>query len=238
MIMKNVKVFEDTAKLNQEAAEFIIATANKAVNVYGRFTIALCGGSTPKGLYELLATEPYRSAMPWEDTFVFWGDERYVTAATEDYNATLATKAMLSHVPIPEPNIFPVPTHLPLAEAADAYDKEIDSFFEGEAVFDLILLGVGEDGHTASLFPNSEALHEQDKIVVATTAPHKIAERITFTYPLINAADNVMFLVAGNGKADIMKEILNGEADKYPAQLVQPEGNLYWYLDRAAASKL
>lgn len=236
--MKNVKAFEDSVKLNQEAADLILAIAKKAVSVYGRFTIALSGGSTPKALYELMATEPYRSAMPWAETFVFWGDERYVAAATDDYNGTMATKALLSHVPIPEPNIYPVPTHLPLQEVAEAYEKEINDFFEGEPVFDLILLGVGDDGHTASLFPNSDALNEEDKLVVATTAPHKIAERITFTYPLINVADNVMFLVAGKGKADIMKEILNGEADKYPAQLVQPEGNLYWCLDRAAASKL
>lgn len=234
-----VEVFDTKVEMSEAAADFIVSTALKAVSVYGRFTIALSGGSTPKILYAMLATDEYASVMPWANTYIFWSDERNVPASHEDYNGTLATEALLKHVPIPEANIYPVPTHLEPAEAAAGYEQEIMDFFEGEPVFDIILLGLGDDGHTASLFPGTDVLDEEERLVKETTVNAKVAERITFTYPLINEADNVLFLVSGVSKADVVKDILNGTEHKYPAQGVAPaNGTLHWYLDKDAASKL
>lgn len=234
-----VEVFDTKVEMSEAAADFILSTALKAVSVYGRFTIALSGGSTPKILYAMLATDEYASVMPWADTYIFWSDERNLPAGHEDYNGTLATKALLDHVQIPEKNIYPVPTHLSPAEAAAGYEQEILDFFEGEPVFDIILLGLGDDGHTASLFPGTDVLNEEERLVKETTVDAKVSERITFTYPLINEADNVLFLVSGASKADILSDIINGTGDKYPAQGVAPaNGTLHWYLDKDAASKL
>lgn len=232
-------------ELFQAAAEEIIRAANEAVALRGRFTIALSGGSTPKGLYTLIAANA-GSSLPWDRIFVFWSDERHVPPDDADSNYRMAKETLLSKVPIPEANIFPVPAENPdAAAAAEEYDKTLRRFFtvpSGEFPrFDVILLGLGPDGHTASLFPESGALQEKSRLVVANWVEKLKTFRITFTLPVLNAARCVAFLVSGTDKAPVLREVLQGSApdEKYPAKLVQPsDGKLIWFVDRAAASEL
>ncbi|MCU1304293.1 MAG: 6-phosphogluconolactonase [Candidatus Sulfotelmatobacter sp.] len=230
--------------LFQAAAEEVIRTATTAVAQRGRFTIALSGGSTPKNLYTLIAANA--SAMPWAQMFFFWGDERHVAPEDPESNYRMAKEALLSKVPIPPANVFPVPTENPDADAAAAaYEQTLRKFFALEPGqfprFDLILLGMGPDGHTASLFPETAALHEKSRLVVANWVEKMKTHRITFTLPVLNAARCVAFLVSGADKAAVLREVLEGAAppEKYPSKLVQPtNGKLIWFLDRAAASQL
>lgn len=231
--------------LFQAAAEEVIRAATEAVAQRGRFTIALSGGSTPRNLYTLLAANAGAS-LPWAQMFFFWGDERHVPPEDPDSNYRMAKEALLSKVPIPAANIFPVPAENPDASAAaDSYEQTLRKFFEvapGEFPrFDLILLGIGSDGHTASLFPETAALQETSRLVVANWVEKLKTSRITFTLPVLNAARCAAFLVSGTDKATVLREILEGSApgEKYPSKLVRPSaGNLIWFVDRAAASEL
>ncbi len=231
--------------LFQAAAEEVLRIATDAVAKRGRFTMALSGGSTPKNLYTLIAANA-SAALPWAQMFFFWGDERHVPPDDPDSNYRMAKEALLSKVPIPPGNIFPI-----LAEnqdavaAADAYEQTVRKFFAlppGEFPrFDLILLGMGPDGHTASLFPETAALQEESRLVVANWVEKLKTSRITLTLPVLNAARCVAFLVSGADKAAVLHEVLEGSApaEKYPSKLVQPtNGKLIWFLDRAAASQL
>jgi 6-phosphogluconolactonase len=227
------------------AAEEVVRAANEAVAERGRFVIALSGGSTPKNLYTLLATNA-RAALPWAQMFFFWSDERHVPPTDPDSNYRMAQEAMLSRVPVPASNVFRVPAEKPDAgDAALAYERTLRQFFSPPAGeiprFDLILLGLGPDGHTASLFPETAALVEKSRLVVANWVEKLNTYRITFTVPLLNAARCVAFLVSGSEKASTLREVLEGDApaEKYPAKLVRPaEGKLIWFADRAAASEL
>jgi 6-phosphogluconolactonase len=227
------------------AAEEVVRAANEAVAERGRFVIALSGGSTPKSLYTLMATNA-RAALPWAQMFFFWSDERHVPQTDPDSNYRMAQEAMLSKVPVPASNVFRVPAENPdAADAALAYERILRQLFSlpaGEIPrFDLILLGLGPDGHTASLFPETAALEEKSRLVVANWVEKLKAYRITFTLPLLNAARGVAFLVSGSDKASALHEVLEGDApgEKYPAKLVRPaEGKLIWFVDRAAASEL
>lgn len=227
------------------AADEVLQAAKNAVAVRGRFTIALSGGSTPKSLYNLLATNA-KNALPWERTFFFWGDERHVSPDNADSNYKMADEAMLAKIPVAAANIFRVPAENPdAAVAAAEYDQTLRKFFgvvDGQfPQFDLILLGMGPDGHTASLFPGTAALQEKSKLVVANWVEKFKTYRITFTLPVLNAARCVVFLVSGTDKADALKNVLEGDApgEQYPSKLVRPtEGKLIWLVDRAAASKL
>jgi 6-phosphogluconolactonase len=227
------------------AAEEVARAANEAVRERGRFVIALSGGSTPKSLYTLLATNA-RTALPWAEMFFFWSDERHVPPADPGSNYRMAQEALLSKVPVPESNVFRVPAENPDAEeAALAYERTLRQFFSlqgGEFPrFDLILLGMGPDGHTASLFPETAALQEESRLVVANWVEKLKTYRVTFTLPVLNAARCVAFLVSGSEKAPALHEVLEGEApgEKYPAKLVRPEeGKLIWFVDRAASSEL
>jgi 6-phosphogluconolactonase len=231
--------------LFQAAAEEVIRSATDAVAQRGRFTIALSGGSTPKNLYTLIAANA-STTLPWNQMFFFWGDERHVPPDSADSNYRMAKEALLSKVPIPAANIFPVPAENPDAsQAAEAYEQTLRKFFAvapGEFPrFDLILLGMGPDGHTASLFPETAALQEKSRLVVANWVEKLGGSRITFTLPLLNAARCIAFLVSGTDKAAALHEVLEGNApaEKYPSRLVQPrEGKLIWFVDRAAASGL
>ena len=211
----------------------------------GRFAIALSGGSTPKNLYNLLATNA-RSTLPWDHTYFFWSDERHVAPNNPDSNYRMADEAMLSKVPVPPGNIYRVPAENPDAAAvAEAYEVSIRKFFQLQPDqlprFDLILLGLGPDGHTASLFPGTAGLEEKSRLVIANSVEKLKTHRLTFTLPLINAARCVAFLVSGTDKAAVLRSVLEESVPgaQYPAKLVQPsDGNLIWFLDRAAASGL
>jgi 6-phosphogluconolactonase len=231
--------------LFQAAAEEVIRIAGDAVAKRGRFTIALSGGSTPRNLYTLIAANASAS-LPWGQIFFFWGDERHVPPDHPDSNYRMARETLLSKVPVPAANIFPVPAENPDATAAaEAYERTLRKFFElGPSEFphfDLILLGMGPDGHTASLFPETAALQEKSRLVVANWVEKLKSNRITFTLPVLNAARWVAFLVSGADKAAVLHEVLEGNAapEKYPSKLVQPsDGKLIWFVDRAAASQL
>jgi 6-phosphogluconolactonase len=231
--------------LFEAAAEEVVRAANQAVAQRGRFTLALSGGSTPKNLYTLLATNA-RTSLPWDRTYFFWSDERHVPPSDPESNYRMAEEAMLSKVPVAASNVFRVPTENPdAAAAAEAYEQTLRKFFTVEAGqlprFDLILLGMGPDGHTASLFPETAALRERSRLVVANWVEKLKTSRITFTLPLLNAARCVAFLVSGTDKASVLHEVLEGNApgEQYPAKLVRPaDGKLIWFLDRAAASGL
>jgi 6-phosphogluconolactonase len=231
--------------LFQAAADEVIRAATDAVAQRGRFTIALSGGSTPKNLYTLIAANASAN-LPWDRMFFFWGDERHVPPDDPDSNYRMAKESFLSKVAIPPGNIFPVPAENPDASAAaETYEQTLRTFFAlapGEFPrFDLILLGMGPDGHTASLFPETAALQEKSRLVVANWVEKLQTSRITFTLPVLNAARCVAFLVSGTDKAAVLHEVLEGNAppEKYPSKLVQPdEGRLIWFVDRAAASGL
>jgi 6-phosphogluconolactonase len=231
--------------LFQAAADEVIRAATDAVARRGRFTIALSGGSTPKNLYTLIAANA-SSSLPWDRMFFFWGDERHVPPGDPESNYRMAEETFLSKVPIPPANIFPIHAQNPEASAAaEDYEQTLRKFFAlapGEYPhFDLILLGMGPDGHTASLFPETAALEEKSRLVVANWVEKLKTNRITFTLPVLNAARCVAFLVSGTEKAAVLHEVLEGNApaEKYPSKLVQPsEGKLIWFVDRAAASEL
>ena len=231
--------------LFQAAAEEIIHDAADAVAQRGRFTIALSGGSTPRNLYTLIAANASAS-LPWDQMFFFWGDERHVPQSNPESNYRMARETLLSKTPVPAANIFPVPAENPDASAAaESYEQTLRKFFDvasGEFPrFDLILLGMGPDGHTASLFPETAALQEKSRLVVANWVEKLKTSRITLTLPVLNAARCVAFLVSGTDKAAVLREVLEGNApaEKYPSKLVRPtDGRLIWFVDRAAASEL
>ncbi len=232
-------------ELFQAAADAVISAATEAVKQRGQFTIALSGGSTPRNLYTLIAANA-ATVLPWAKMFFFWGDERLVPPDDAESNYRMARETLLSKVPIPPANIFRVPTEDSGAQAvAESYEQTVRKFFHAGAGefprFDLILLGMGPDGHTASLFPESAALQEKSRLVVANWVEKLKASRITFTLPLLNAARCVAFLVGGMDKATVLREVLEGKApgEKYPSKLVRPsDGKLIWFVDRAAASEL
>ena len=240
-----IRVLPTPQELFAAAAEEVVRLANQAVAERVRFAIALSGGSTPKSLYNLLATNA-RSTLPWDHTYFFWSDERHVAPTNPDSNYRMANEAMLSKVQVPPGNIYRVPAENPDAvAAAEAYEVSIRKFFQlqpGQVPrFDLILLGLGPDGHTASLFPGTAGLEEKSRLVIANLVEKLKTHRLTFTLPLINAARCVAFLVSGTDKAMVLRSVLEESVpgEQYPAKLVAPsDGNLIWFLDRAAASGL
>jgi 6-phosphogluconolactonase len=240
-----IRTLTTPQELFAAAAEEVVRTGNEAVGQRGRFTIALAGGSTPKSLYNLLATNA-RTTLPWDRMFFFWGDERHVPPTDPESNYRMADEAMLSKVPVQPGNVFRIKTENPdAAAAAEDYEKTIRKFFALEPGqfphFDLILLGMGPDGHTASLFPGTTALQEKSRLVVANWVEKMKTHRISLTLPVLNAARCVTFLVSGTDKAPALKAVLeeNVPAEQYPAKLIKPsDGKLIWLIDRAAASQL
>ena len=243
-----IHVSPDAAALADEAARRFVASGRAAMAARGRFVVALSGGSTPKALLRLLAGAPYRDQVDWGRVHVGWGDERCVPPDDDQSNFKMAREALLDHVPIPPEQIHRIPAELPDREAAaDAYAATLRELFalppEGGALprFDLIHLGLGPEGHTASLFPGSPALTETRRLVAAPYVKEVEAYRITLTPPVLNAAREVTFLVAGAEKAAIVREVLRGPRDvmRLPAQVVAPtDGELTWLLDAAAAAQL
>lgn len=239
----NIHVFPDRDALINAAAERIIDAAANAINAQGRFSIGLSGGSTPRPLFKLLARDPFASEIEWDNVYVFWGDERCVPPDDEASNYHMAQTALLDHVPLPGDNIKRIRGELNPAQAAEEYEHTLRMFFPGMEWprVDLLLQGMGDDGHTASLFPNTTALHERTRWVAANYVPKLDTWRITLTVPAINAADTILFLVAGAEKAPALQAVLYGppQPETYPSQLVQPtSGTLHWLVDAAASPKL
>jgi 6-phosphogluconolactonase len=233
----SLTIYEGKEQLAEAAARLFAERARWAVDGSGRFAVALAGGSTPQRAYELLA-DAHRDDVGWDRVHVFFGDERGVPPDHEDSNYRMANGALLSHV---RPgSVHRMRGELPPAEAAALYDGELREFFGGEPVLDLVTLGIGDDGHTASLFPRTPALGVTDRYAVENPVEKLGTTRITLTVPAINASRHAVFLVAGEGKAQALKEILQGDADPrdFPAKLIQPAGGVTWMVDREAASLL
>ncbi len=238
-----VRVFDDITELTRAAADEISLHIGRTLRESDRFTSALSGGSTPRDLYHLLAGDPYRESLPWHAIHFFWGDERHVPPDHPESNFRMAREAMLDAVSVPPENIHRIVAEEPDAErAALRYEAELRAFFAlapGDwPRFDLVLLGLGKDGHTASLFPGSAAVHERERLVVAPWVEAQKSSRITLTPPALSHARRALFLVSGGEKAAALRAVLEGERqpDLYPAQVV--EGNRLWMVDRAAAGLL
>jgi 6-phosphogluconolactonase len=233
----SLKVLSDVNALVDYAQTLICEACQAAIAERGQFTIALAGGSTPKPLYEKLSAQD----LPWDKIHVFWGDERYVSPDHPDSNEGMARRAWLDRVAFPAQNLHPMPTQAPdPADAAQQYEAHLRQFFGTEEIptFDLILLGLGDDGHTASLFPHTAVLNVCDRLIGVGNRGQD--PRLTFTIPLINQARCVLFLVAGQSKQPALNAIFSADADPfmYPARFVQPQGKRYWLLDRKAGDGL
>jgi 6-phosphogluconolactonase len=242
----SVLIFNDARELAQGAAKFILSAILQALTMQDRFSLMLSGGSTPKAMYHLMGQPPVIDLVPWSKVHFFWGDERCVPPDHADSNYNMAFESLLAQLSLPPENIHRIHGEIPPEVAAPAYGREIAAFFGEEdnpPRFDLVLLGMGDDGHTASLFPDSPALKETKRWVVAVEhngPPEPVVARVTITFPLINAARSVVMLVSGASKAGLVQRVLSGseEIATLPVQCVNPEkGELIWLLDQAAAGK-
>jgi len=237
------RIFETPVDLFQGAAEEFINRAAKAIRDRGKFCVALSGGSTPKSLFALLASGKFPD-FPWDKTFLFWGDERYVPPDAAESNFRMTTETLLSKVPIPDENVFRIKTEIsPVDQAAADYEQTLKAFFNLKSGqfprFDLTLNGVGSEGHTASLFPDSPALEEKTRLVAASWIEKFKMFRISLTLPVFNNAACVLFLAVGKEKAPILREVFENPSDQLPAQRIHPShGELLWFIDRAAAGSL
>ena len=240
-------VVSNSEALSRTAADMIIGKIKEVLAHQEKFSLALAGGSTPKGLYSLLAESPeYCDHIPWQRIHFFWGDERHVPPDHAESNFHMASEAMLSKLPVPAENIHRVQAELPdAAKAASDYEQELKRFVRLDTQklprLDCVLLGMGPDGHTASLFPGTKALQEKRRLVVSNWVGKFNAHRITMTLPVLNNAAMVIFMISGKNKAEVLKDILEGEyrPELLPAQLIRPvHGRLAWLVDKAAAARL
>ena len=237
-----IKVFGSAKELCFHAMEIFIELAQKNIAKKGRFVVALSGGNTPNMMYDLLAQKENAQKVNWNNVFVFWGDERYVPYRDPNNNAYQAYQHLLDKVNIPARNIFRIPVSGEAHRDARQYEQNIIEFFQGKPTsFDLIFLGIGDEGHTASIFPGSALLHEQYDLVKEVYVEMKQSLRISFTPNLINAAREVIFMAAGKTKATALKKIIEGayHPEIFPAQIVNPvQGHVTWLLDSDAAAQL
>ena len=242
-----VVIVPDGPALARAAAERFARAVETAVAERGQAYVALSGGSTPKQMGAILAREPYRSRLPWDRVQVFWGDERWVPLGSPESNAGEAKRGFLDLLPISPGNVHPWDTEAESPrEAASAYETLLRDRFDqpnGIPRFDLVLLGMGDDGHTASLFPNTDALAANDRLAVANFVPRMDATRLTLTAPVLNAGREIIFLVGGPGKADTLESVLEGPElpASFPAQMIRPaspDGLLCWLVDEDAAARL
>ena len=236
-----VRRYGNLEDLNRAAAQYICDAARECVNAKGIFSLVLSGGKTPETLYACLAQPPFDVKFPWEQTHVFWGDERCASPDREESNYGMAQKAFISKVPLPPENIYRIPGEMkPPERAAVAYEQTLRRFFqahqEADAFpsFDLILLGVGADGHIASLFPNHDVLRERKRWVAYVRSPNAIppVPRITLTFPILNNAAHILFLVAGEAKRQVFQSILGDTQTirkDYPAAMLKPRGEVIWF---------
>ncbi|MDQ2922000.1 MAG: 6-phosphogluconolactonase [Acidobacteriota bacterium] len=242
-IGRDIRIFVTAEEVARAAADCFTDIAVASISAEGRFSVALAGGATPRRTYQLLASPEYRNRITWSQVHIFFGDERCVPPTHADSNYRMADEAILSHLPIPEQNVHRMIGEGDAHANASLYESDLQTFFDGEPWprLNLVLLGMGDDGHTASLFPGTDALNETRGWVAANWVGKIEAYRITLTAPAINHAANIIFLVAGAGKAERLPEVLRGARDplRLPSQLIQPvAGSLVWLVDKAAAERL
>lgn len=241
--LAQIEIYDNPQELAWAAALRFAGMAEQCVAERGKFAVALSGGSTPKAMLALLAQKPFADSVPWNSIYFFWGDERCVPPDHVDSNYRMASEALLAKVNVPQQNIFRIPAEdEDHQRAAESYSATLHQFFNSEVPqFDLVFLGMGADGHTASLFPGTAALQITDRIVTANFVEKLNAWRITLTAPTINYAHQVIFLIAGKDKGAALQEVLEGERqpETYPSQLINPTSkSLLWMLDEAAAGLL
>jgi len=246
-VKSEIRIVSDAESMCREAAHEFIRAAAEAVTAKGAFSVALSGGSTPKALYSLLSTDPtFRGQVPWEKTAFFFGDERHVLPTDSDSNYRMANESMLSKTPVNPSLVFRISGENPdAAKAADEYEQQLIKYFHLSAGqlprFDLVLLGMGPDGHTASLFPGTKALQEKKRLVTSNWVGKFYTQRVTMTASVLNNAALVMFMAHGADKAQPLKAVLEGpyEPEQLPSQLIRPEhGKLLWLVDKTAAGML
>jgi 6-phosphogluconolactonase len=240
---RNVQIFPDLEAISHEAASLFVNASRNSIATRKKLAVAISGGSTPRGLYTLLSSSPYRDQVDWGKVHFFWVDERCVPKENEASNFKVAFDGLLSKVPIPDGNIHRIKGEEDPEKAARDYEADIRKFFgaSGLPVFDLILLGMGEDGHTASLFPGSKSLEETARLAVPVYLEKPYGNRITLTLPVLNNAAQILFLVAGSSKARVLSEILSDKEKKreYPAGRIRPvQGKVIWLIDREAAGRV
>lgn len=238
----NLHQFKDLDTISRSLADWLIVDIKKTLNEKKSYSFVLSGGSTPKKLYELLAAIPRRDEIEWGKIHFFIGDERYVPFKDDRHNGKMMYETLLNHVPALKDNIHLMDTSLAPEASAKAYEKMLHNFFDQSPVtFDLVLLGMGDDGHTLSLFPGTEVVHEREKWVAAPFVKAQDMYRITLTQPVVSKAKSIVFLAAGEKKAATLKEVLQGDyqPDKYPSQLINTtNNNVHWFVDDAAAALL
>lgn len=235
-------IVEDSKRLSHDLALWISDLIGDVLKTQDKFTFVLSGGSTPRQLYALLANMPYSESIPWEKIHFFWGDERAVPFEDERNNARMCYEELLDKIPVVADNIHVMRTDIDPKESAREYEKILKQYFNGsETTFDLVLLGMGDDGHTLSLFPGTPVVHENEKWADSFFLDSQDMYRITLTAPVVNKAKYVAFMAVGKGKAETLKSVLEGEVnlDKFPSQIIKPvKGELHWFVDEAAASLL
>ena len=239
----HIVVKDNPADFAMAGALIFQTSATTSVRQRGDFTVALSGGATPRGMHRTLAQKPFSSEIPWEKTGIFWVDERCVSERDPASNFGVAREDFLAHVPVPAEQVHAMPGEVEPEKGALKYEREILDCFQTEIgqcpVFDLIFLGMGEDGHTASLFPEHGALDEKERLVVAVKGGDPNVSRLTMTLPLLNRARQIVFMVSGEKKAEILRTVFKEKGAALPAQRIRPvEGDLVWLLDREAASLL
>jgi 6-phosphogluconolactonase len=237
-----LSIYKNVDEMSRQVADWLVGLVKTVLAKQDRFTIALSGGSTPKKLFKLLASDQYKNKIDWSKLHFFWGDERFVPFADERNNARMAYEELLDQVPVNKSQVHIMQTGLSPAEAVLDYDKILHRYFDGEDhTFDLVMLGLGDNAHTLSLFPGYEVVHEKKEWVSAFYLEEQEMYRITLTAPVVNKSAHIAYLVGGGDKASSVKEVIEGDAnpDLYPAQVINPEqGELYWFLDEAAAADL
>lgn len=236
-------IAKDNNALSLEVAGWITGYISTALQKQARFTLVLSGGSTPHKLNTLLAASPYKEKIDWTKLHIFWGDERYVPFTDDRNNAKMAFDTLLNSVPVPPAQIHIMRTDIAPELAAAEYELLLKTYFPAEAgskSFDLVLLGMGDDGHTLSLFPGTHVMHIEDRWTTSLFLTQQDMYRITLTAPIVNRAACVAFLVSGPGKAIALQQVIEGDykPDLYPSQVIQPNGELHWFTDEAAAANL
>lgn len=243
--MADVVRLDDLEAISQEAARRWLAAAQKAVAERGKFSIALSGGNTPRRLYQLMASSPYKEQAPWAQTHVFWADERRVPPSDSESNYRMACEALLNHVPVPPGQVYRMMGEGLVSASTRDYETKLNRYFElgprDWPRLDLVLLGLGPDGHTASIFPGTRAVSDLTHQIIVYEVPKFHAERVTLTRRVFNNSREIIFLVSGADKADALAQTLEGPAlpSTWPAQVIKPtDGELVWLVDKAAAANL